>query len=91
MKKREEPSPKIKALNTICVLVLLCSVIYMLIAGVKVAALGAIAVSLVGAATPVFIMGEGFMDVLTGVFEAVFEGIMVIVEGIAEFISGLFG
>lgn len=91
MKKKDNQSPKIKALNAICASVLLCSLVYMLVAGVKVAALSVMIASLAGAATPVILAGEGFMDVLTGIFEALFEGVMVIIEGIADFITGLFG
>lgn len=91
MKKRENQSPKIKALNVICACVLMGSVIYMLVAGVKIAALSAMVISLAGAATPVIMAGEGFVSVITGIFEALLEGFLVIIEGIADFISGLFG
>ena len=91
MKNRENQSPKIKALNAICAFVLMGSVIYMLVAGVKIAALSAMVISLAGAATPVIMAGEGFVSVITGIFEALFEGVMVIIEGVADFISGLFG
>lgn len=90
MKKREERSPKIKALNTICTSVLFCSLVYMLVAGMNIVALGIVVSSVVGMAAPVMLSGEGVLDILTGFFEAVFEGMAVIVEGIAGFLSGLF-
>lgn len=91
MKKRKDRPPKIKALNALCASILLCSLIYMLVAGIKLAALGIVATSVVGLVTPVVISGEGFLEIITGIFEAVFEGIAVIFEGIAGFISGIFG
>lgn len=90
MKKREERSPKIKALNPICTSVLFCSLVYMLVAGMNIVALGIVVSSVVGMAAPVMLSGEGVLDILTGLFEAVFEGMAVIVEGIAGFLSGLF-
>lgn len=91
MKKTKNQSPKMRALNAICASVLLFSVIYILVVGVKAVALGAIAVSLVGAATPVVLAGEGVFDILSGILEAVFSGFTVIIEGIADIISGFFG
>jgi len=91
MKNREGQSPKIKALNVICAFVLMASVVYMLVAGFKVVALNTIVISLAGAATPVIMAGEGFVSFITGIFEAVLEGVLVIIEGIADFISGIFG
>ena len=90
MKKNADRSPKIKALNTLCASVLLGSLIYILVSGVHMAALAMVVTSAVGLATPVVLSGEGFMDIITGLFEAVFEGIAVIFEGIADFISGIF-
>lgn len=90
MKKRKDRPSKIKALNALCASVLLCSLIYMWVAGVKIAAMGVMATSVIGLATPVVLSGEGILDMFTGIFEAVFEGIAVIVEGIAEIISGFF-
>lgn len=89
MKKREERSPKIKALNTICTSVLFCSLVYMLVADMNIVALGIVVSSVVGMAAPVMLSGEGVLDILTGLFEAVFEGMAVIVEGITGFLSGL--
>ncbi|KAA3637990.1 MAG: hypothetical protein DWP95_13570 [Proteobacteria bacterium] len=91
MKNGEDQSTKIKALNAICASVLLCSLVYMLVAGVKMVALSAMVASLAGAATPVMMAGEGVFAILSGILEALFEGVMVIIEGIADFISGLFG
>ncbi len=90
MKKRKDRPPKIKALNALCASILLCSLIYMLVDGMKMVALGIMATSVVGLVTPVVLSGEGFMDIITGLFEAVFEGIAVIFESIADFISGIF-
>lgn len=66
MKKKDNQSPKIKALNAICASVLLCSLVYMLVAGVKVAALSVMVASLMGAATPVMMAGEGVLDYCRG-------------------------
>jgi len=91
MKKREDRSPKIKALNAICASVLLCSAVYVMVAGMNIAAMGIMATSVVGLVTPVVLSGEGILEIVTGIFEAVFEGIAVIVVGFAEIISGFFG
>jgi hypothetical protein len=52
---------------------------------------GIMTVAIVSLATPVLQSGEGFFDVISGIFEAIFEGIFAIFAGIAEVISGLFG
>jgi len=91
MAENKKRSVKIRALNAICSSILICSVLYVLIAGVEAIALGAIAVSLVGAATPVVISGEGILGIFSGIIEALFDGVMLLVEGIANAISALFG
>lgn len=91
MKNKENRSLKIRALNSVCACVLIGSLLYVLVAGVEAIALGAIALSLLGAATPVVLNGEGILEIFVGIAEALIEGVMVIVDGIITAISGIFG
>ena len=58
---------KIRALNAICVCVLLSSLLYILFSGAEAVALGAIALSLAGVATPVVLGGEGVLEIVVGI------------------------
>jgi hypothetical protein len=96
LKKKEYSMPKeikplkIRALNVFCSLTLLASSGYILFAGFNLIVLGVMATALAGAATPVVIGGDGILEVISGVVEAIFEGIAVVVEGACNAISALF-
>ena len=91
MTDRKHRSLKIKILNSICSSALIVSLIYVLVAGFEVVALGAMAIAIAGVATPVVLSGEGVLEVLFGIVGAIIDGVMIIIEGITNAISGLFG
>ncbi|AKS41153.1 hypothetical protein [Wenzhouxiangella marina] len=90
MKRRSDRSIGMKLLNAMMALLLLGSACFMLIVGLHVIAISALLVSVAGLATPVILSGEGIVDMISGFFEAILEGLLAIVEGITEFFSGLF-
>lgn len=91
MKAKDKKPVGIRVLNSLCAVALLGSIIYSLVAGFEAMAIGVLALSLVGATAPVVASGEGFLEVLSGVFEALTEGIVSIFEAIADAIASLFG
>jgi len=90
MKNKKKKSLKIRVLNSICAFVLLISVIFIWATGFDYISTGIMTAALISLATPVVLSGEGFIDVISGIFEAIFEGVLAIFEGIAEVISGIF-
>ena len=81
----------IRVLNSICAVVLLGSIMFLLIAGFELVAAGALALALVGLATPVVMGSGGVVEVLLGILEAIAEGVLAIFEGIANAFAALFG
>lgn len=91
MTRKSGKSKPLRALNALCVTVLLGASLYTAFAGLQLAAAATILLCAAGIATPVILGAEGFMDVVTGIFEALIDGIVAIIEGIASVIAGIFG
>lgn len=91
MKTNKNRSIGIRFLNSLCAIALFAGVIYFLVSGFELVALGVVTLALVGAATPVVVAGEGFLEVLVGIFEAILEGVVAIFEAIVSALAGLFG
>lgn len=53
--------------------------------------MGVLLLSVVGVAIPVVSAGEGIADILASILEALVEGAVLVIEGIASVISGIFG
>jgi len=84
---------QIRAFNCICSLVLICALVYILVAGLEKVAAVLIVVSIISAATPVVYAGGNVLEMFVGFFflEALLEGIMLIVEGVTNILSSIFG
>ncbi|WP_339409240.1 hypothetical protein [Pseudomonas sp. EA_35y_Pfl2_R5] len=91
MKKKNKNPVGLRAFNALGVTLLLSSVIYILVAGFHSVAMAAVAFSIAGVATPVGLSNDGPLEILLGTLDAIFDGAVAIVEGIATAISGLFG
>jgi hypothetical protein len=87
---RKDKEVKLRALNAVCSSLLVGAIIYALIASFDLIAISIISASLVGAAIPVVLSGEGILEIIIGVFEAIFEGIVELFAGIVEVISSIF-
>lgn len=90
MSEKARKPAALRGLNAICATVVIVSVIYLLVAGLNVFALAAVACSVVGLAAPVAMAAESVLEAVAGVFEAIADGISAILEAIAELIGGLF-
>lgn len=90
MRKTPRSLP-LRAFNALCATVLIGSVVYLLVAGFQVLATSVLVCSVVGVATPVVFSAHGLLEALMGVFEALTDGVMAILEAIASIFSGLFG
>lgn len=91
MQEKPKRPAWLRALNALCAVALLSSVIYMIAFGFHFAAMTVLALALASVATPVVMGGEGVLEMVTGIVEAVVDGLLAIVEGIASAIAGIFG
>jgi hypothetical protein len=72
-------------------MVLLLTGLYILLAGFHIAALALLLSATAGVVIPVVLSGVGILEMLSGIFEAMLDGIMAVFEAIADFFTGLFG
>ena len=91
MRNKEKRSLGLRFLNSFCALALLICIAYMVFAGFQAVVIGVALLALGGLAVPVAMEGEGLVEIIIGISEAVIEGIIAVFEAIANFISGLFG
>ncbi|PRY61613.1 hypothetical protein B0H98_11113 [Vreelandella songnenensis] len=87
---RTGKSRKMAVLNSVGSLSLLSAVVYMLFTSLNLPGLIISGIALSVVATPVIMQSDGVIEILVGLFEALFEGAMTIVEGIFSIISTLF-
>ncbi|MEM1263692.1 MAG: hypothetical protein AAGH76_14930 [Pseudomonadota bacterium] len=82
----------VRILNAACALVFLGGVVFMMVAGFRTIATGSVLVALALVAVPVAFGGvDGPGQFLLGIVEAVIDGFLAILQGIAEIFSGLTG
>lgn len=86
-KRRQNKSFGMRLLNTVAAWMVLGSVIYVLIAGLNPPTAILITVGVLGLGAPSVASGEGVWDMVSGFFEAFFDGIM----GVLDAISSIFG
>jgi len=90
MTDKKEKSRMLRMLNSICSGVLISSLVYMLVVGFEFYAMTVMLAAIVGAGAPVVASEDSILEMLTGLFEAIIEGVMAVVSGIVSVISGLF-
>lgn len=91
MNNKTSRSAGLRAFNALCALAIIAGGLYMLFAGFEFLALAAVCCALAGAATPVVASGEGVWEMISGVFEALADGIVAIFEAITGMVLGIFG
>lgn len=89
MGRRKDRPLAIRILGALCSTAMLCTFVYILIAGFSMAAGVALAVAVVGIATPVMVAGGGFVEMIVSFFEALLEGVLAIFEFIGDLFSSL--
>ncbi len=87
MKTRRKRSIWLRACNSLCVLTLIASVLYLLLAGFQPLALAALICASAGVATPAVASGGRIAEVITGILEAILDGLSAIVDAIASLFS----
>ncbi len=90
-KKRKKFSPLIRLLGLSCSLLLIGCVVYIVIVGFSYISGLLLVASLAGLAGPSVASGDGFIEILSGIFELIVEGIQTIVEAVVDIISSIFG
>lgn len=91
-KKEKKKKPRIiRMIGALCSLLLIGSLIYILSAGFNYVAGLVIVAAVSGLVGPSVASGAGFIDIISGIFEMIIEGIQAIFEAIIEAISSIFG
>ncbi|QKE63534.1 hypothetical protein HNE05_09240 [Aquipseudomonas campi] len=90
MKSKVKRSKWLRAFNSLCATLLTGSAIYLMIMGFNSVAIAAIAISAAGTAAPLVQRDEGILEIVVGTVEAMIDGAVAIIEGIASAIAGLF-
>ena len=91
MENKPKRSPALRLLNALCATALIAAVIFMLVAGFHFGTVAVAALAVASVATPVVISGVGIVEMLTGLVEALVDGVLAIIECIVSAISALFG
>ena len=90
-KKDRKYSLLVRFLGASCTFLLIGCIFYITIAGLSFISGFLVATSLAGLVGPSVAAGDGFLDMLIGVFELIIEGIQTIFEIIFDTISSIFG
>ncbi len=90
MSKRKEKPVLMRLLFSVASFVLLGSLIYMVNAGVNMYSGAFLAAAVLGLGVPSVVSGDGFLEIITGFFEAFFGGLADLVSGIFEAITSVF-
>lgn len=90
MKKNIERSKFLRAFNSLCAALFMGAAIYIVVVGFNSVAMAAIAISVAGAAAPIVQSNEGIWEIVVGTFEAMIDGVVAVVEGIASAMASLF-
>lgn len=88
--KKVERSRLLRAFNSLCAALFMGAAIYIVVVGFNSVAMAAIAISVAGAAAPLAQSNEGIWEIVVGTFEAMIDGVVAVVEGIASAIASLF-
>ena len=90
-KKGRKYSLLVRFLGASCTFLLLGSVFYIVASGLSFVSGFLLAASITGLVGPSVVSGDGFFEMVTGVFELILEGIQTIFEVIFDTISSIFG
>jgi len=90
MKKKIERSKLLRVFNSLCAALFMGAAIYIVVMGFNSVAMAAIAISVAGAAAPIVQSDEGIWEIVVGTFEAMIDGVVTVVEGIASAMASLF-
>ena len=90
-KKDRKYSLLVRFLGASCIFLLFGSVVYIALAGLSFVSGFIVAASLIGLVGPSVVAGDGFLEMLVGIFELIIESIQTIFEVILDTISSIFG
>ena len=90
MSKRKDKPILMRLLFSVASFVLLGSLIYIVNAGINMYSGALLATAVLGLGVPTVISGDGFLEMITGFFEAFFEGLIDVVAGVFEAITSIF-
>ena len=82
--KKKKRSLLNRILNATCFLSILVSYLYLIFLGFNLFASGIIVGAIIITSIPVVMAGEGTFDILSGILEAVVDGALAVIEGIAS-------
>ena len=91
MANRKEKHNGLRLLSSVSAFLLIGVVIYIVLAGFDMYSTALLTTAILGLGVPSVITGDGFLEVISGFFEAFFDGVMEVVGGILDFFGSLFG
>lgn len=89
MARRKRRPIALRALNSLCVIALVVSIGWVFAEGFRLASSLVLTVAILAVAGPVVVASDGLVEVLTGLLEALVDGVVAILEAIASLFSGL--
>ncbi len=90
MRNRKERPLAVRLLSSVSAFLLLGTGIYVFFAGIGVSSGTLLTTAVLGLGTSSFIVGDGFVEIMLGFFEAFFNGIMEVLGGILDALSAIF-
>lgn len=89
--EKEKKPTGIRILGSVSSLLLVCSIIYILVAGFNLASTLILVAALGGLAGPAVVAGDGVAECLAGILEMFLEGIQSIFSAIADIFGSILG
>ncbi len=90
MNEKKQRPVALRALNSLCVITLIVSITWIIVEGFRLTSSMILGAAILALASPVVISGDGVADILSGLVEALMDGITAIFDAIVEVVSGLF-
>lgn len=90
MDRKKRRPIALRALNSLCVIALVGAAGWVFAEGFRLASSLVLAAAILAIAGPVVVASDGLAEVLTGLLEALVDGVVAIFEAIASLFSGLF-
>ncbi|PID62502.1 MAG: hypothetical protein CR974_03490 [Gammaproteobacteria bacterium] len=87
---RKDKSIGLRLLSSISAFMLIGTIIYIIVAGLSIFSGMLIVGAILGLGGPAAVTGEGVMDIISGFFTALFEGITEIFVVISDFFASMF-
>ncbi len=90
MANRKDKPIGIRFLSAIAACLFIGSLVYVLVVGINLYVGAALAAAVLGLGAPSALEGESLIEIVVGFFESILDGVMEVIEAVAEFVSSIF-